>query len=228
MSLARRKKRVSTGVSAGGIPGLRNPIVAREIDKLEPSIDKSIELIRLRDNLGKTLAMIEIKSEDLLRLLKHIAEEFGKELPFVLFHSLFERVGASLILRGWLDGQLPDRVKIIVSNEGDEIRAEYIFEDWKIIGNVFSPDVTIQEVFDWFIHNRDVFEELVDDIGTSTGVYLDDLEIRKWLNENNIPLDDPRVQETLNLINELRSDVDRFNKLIEELRGLTGWKKEED
>jgi hypothetical protein len=172
--------------------------------------------------------MIEIKSEKLRHLLRDIAREFGKELPFSLHYGIFRRAGATSILRGWLDGRLLSGVKIVISKEDDGIRAEYIYGDWKITGNVFPPDATIQEVIDWFIHNRGIFENMVDTIGTSTGVHLDEMQFMDWLRKNNIPLDNPYVKKARELFNELRRDVGRFESLIEELQELIGWKKEEE
>jgi hypothetical protein len=241
VSLARRKRRASVNKvnkPAGRIriPGLSNPIVAREIDKLEPGADESINLVRLRDELDKTRAMIVIKSERLLHILGNIERKFGKELSSFLLDKIVRRAEAALILDKWLDGELPSGVKIVIDRKGDRMYVEYVNEYmhkahiqyWKIASDFFSPDATIQEVIDWFIHNRDVFEYMVDEIGTATGVYVDKLEFIDWLKKNNIPLDDPNVKEALGLFYELYNHVDRFNSLIDELRTIIGWKKEEE
>jgi hypothetical protein len=148
VSLARRKRKVSVDKPVGGIPGLRNPVVAREIDKLAPSVDKSIELIRLRDDLGETLAMIVIKSERLLHLLGGIERKFGKELSPFFHDNIIKRAEVAPILGKWLDGELSSAVKIVISRKGDRMYVEYVNEymhkmytqRWKIASNFFSPD----------------------------------------------------------------------------------------
>jgi len=237
MSLARRReRRASAGVSDGGIPGLRNPVVAREIDKLEPSIDNSIKLERLRDDLGMTRSMIPLIVWKLLLLLRDVEREFGKELSPFLYDKIIKRALATSILGAWLDDEFPLDVKIFISKELDKMKVEYIveyvykdhIEHWSIASNFFSPGATIQEIIDWFMYNRDVFECLVDAIGSGVSVHLDEMEFRDWLRENNIPLDNPRVKKALELFNELYSYVGSFNILIEEFRELIGWKKEEE
>jgi hypothetical protein len=213
--------------SAGGIPGLRNPIVAREIDKLEPGVDESINLVRLRDKLDETQAEIIVNSEKLQHLLRKIEKKYGKELSPFLHDRIARRADAIWILSKWLDGELPHGVKIVISKEDGELRTEYVYSKWNITSNVFSPDTTIQEVIDWFIHNHDIFEYMVDDVGTATGVYVDKFDFINWLKENNIPSDDPDVKEALELFYKLYNYVDRFNSLIDELRAIVGWKKEE-
>jgi hypothetical protein len=69
---------------------------------------------------------------------------------------------------------------------------------------------------------------MVDEIGTAMSVYIDKQEFINWLKKNNIPLDDPDVKEALELLHELYNDVDRFNSLIDELRTIVNWKKEEE
>ena len=236
MSLARRERRASAGVSDGGIPGLRNPVVAREIDKLEPSIDNSIKLERLRDDLGMTRSMIPLIVWKLLLLLRDVEREFGKELSPFLYDNIIKRALAASILGAWLDDEFPLDVKIFISKELDKMKVEYIVDYvykghtgyWSIISNFFSPGATIQEIIDWFMYNRKVFEHLVDAIGSGVSVHLDEMEFRDWLRENNIPLDNPRVKKVLELFNELYSYVSSFNSLIEEFREFIGWKKEEE
>ena len=235
MSLTRRKRRASAGVSDGGIPGLRNPVVAREIDKLELSIDDSIKLERLRDDLGMIRFMINVIAWKLLQLLSDIEREFGKELSPFLYDKIIKRALAASILGKWLDDEFPLDVKIVISKEKNKMYVEYIveyvykghIEHWSIVSNFFSPGATIQEIIDWFMYNRDVFEYLVDAIGSEVSVHLDEMEFSDWLRENNIPLDNPRVKKALELFNELYNNTGKFNSLIEEFRELIGWKKEE-
>jgi hypothetical protein len=235
VSLAQRRRKARADSPSGGIPGLRNPIIAREIDKLELNTDNSYRLMKLRDELGRTLAKIHVESRDLIGVLEAIRNKYGKDLPPFLYSNIGNRMDAASILLNWLDGKFPGSlVRVLIEEEEDGIHADYIrsvaenskIVRYKFIGHVFPPDASIQDIFDWFVQSREVFEELVKDIGPAAGVYLDELEFKSWLKDEQIDPADPYITKAQELFSKLYSDVEEFDQLIKEFRELVGWREE--
>jgi hypothetical protein len=213
-----------------------NPLIESELARLALGPSDLARVAKLRDGLKSMLVWASLMASKLVGALLRIEGKYrGRvkyELDSVLYYHLGRLSNASATLRSWLAGELPHGVDIVLRPEGEVVRVSYRYRitipgrgetEVEIASNTFSAGTGLREVVDWFVNNRDVFENLARIVELSAGVPWWVQLFNDWLEKNGIPKDDPDVKEAFGLFDELERYVHKSVVLIGELRELLGW-----
>jgi hypothetical protein len=213
-----------------------NPLIESELTRLRLGPSEVARVAKLRDELKSVLAWVSLTASKLVGALLRIEGRYRGRVKYGLHDALYYHLGrlsnASAVLRSWLAGELSDAVDIVLRPEGDVVRVSYGYRitipdrgetEVGVASNRFSASTGLREIVNWFINNRDVFENLVGVVELSAGVPWWSQLFSEWLEKSGIPKDDPDVKEVFNLFDELERYVSKSVDLIGELRKLLGW-----
>jgi hypothetical protein len=213
-----------------------NPLVESELARLALGPSEVAKVAKLRDELKSTLVLTSLTASKLIGALLRIEGRYRDRVKYGLESTLYYHLGrlsnTSVTLRSWLAGELSHGVDIVLKPEENAVWVSYRYRitipgrgetEVEIAGNTFSTGTGLQRIIDWFINNRDVFENLARIVELSAGVPWWVQLFSDWLEKNGIPKDDPDVKEAFELFDELRRYVHKSADLIGELRELLGW-----